>query len=72
MKRDRCAVHPYCSTGNVIVPRCNVISKMNYVPSTSSRWDRTVGIGEIGNYISFNGIQQHKMNFYISPLTLYV
>jgi hypothetical protein len=72
MERDPCVVHLHGGTGDVIVPRRNIISKVNYVPSARSRWDRPISIGEIGNNISLNGIQQHKMNFDISTLTLYV
>lgn len=70
VKRDQRAVDPNRGIGYVVIPRCHIISKVDNIASAWARRDSSVSVSEVGDRISFTGIQQDKMNFYIGSLTL--
>lgn len=72
VKCNQCAVYPHRGAGDVVISRPHIISKMNHISSSSSGRNYPVGIGKIRDAISCAGIQQNKMNFYISPDTFNV
>ncbi len=69
MKRDQFIIDPNSSTGDVVISGRDIVSKVNNVPRAGTRRDSSVGIGEIRDGIPGFGMQQDKVDFYMSSYT---